>query len=36
MEEYLTRKGLFGKELKRKAAAGFDGELDAAIAAAQS
>jgi TPP-dependent pyruvate/acetoin dehydrogenase alpha subunit len=36
MEEYLTRKGLFSKEVKLKAAAGFGTELEAAIAAAQS
>jgi TPP-dependent pyruvate/acetoin dehydrogenase alpha subunit len=36
MEEYLTRKGLFSKEVKRKAAAGFGKELEGAIAAAQS
>lgn len=36
MEDYLTRKGLFSKEIKRKATAGFGDELDAAIAAAQS
>ena len=35
MEEYLTRKGLFTKELKRKAADGFDDELKAAIAEAR-
>jgi len=36
MEEYLTRKGLFSKEIKRKAADGFDGKMVAAIAEARS
>ena len=36
MEEYLTRKGLFSEEIKRKAADEFDGEMEAAIAAARS
>jgi TPP-dependent pyruvate/acetoin dehydrogenase alpha subunit len=36
MEEYLTRKGLFSKEIKRKVTDGFNGELEAAIAEARS
>jgi TPP-dependent pyruvate/acetoin dehydrogenase alpha subunit len=34
MESYLTRKGLFNEEWKRQVAAGFTGELDAAVEAA--
>lgn len=36
MEEYLTRKGLFSKKIKQEAADGFDRQLQAALAEAQS
>jgi pyruvate dehydrogenase E1 component alpha subunit len=35
MESYLARKGLFSAEMKRKVAAGFAKELDAAVEAAE-